>query len=512
MTQSKRETERKYAAPPADDTAWLRELTGVDGVVSVVERGSEDVDAVYHDTEDLRLAGASATLRRRTGGHDAGWHLKLPLPGDSREEVQAPVSPTIPDDLRALALSRTRGAPLTPVVRVRSTRSTRDLLGRDDEKLAELTVDSVHAESLGATTTLAAWTEMEVELAEGADPAVLDLVDKALRKSGIERAPHSSKLARALEETGLGAPRLPDARAEKVVPGSAGDEVLRYVDEQVRALVDLDPAVRRDLPDAVHQFRVACRRLRSVLRSYRSVLDRAVTDPIRRELKWLGGELAEARDHEVLAERLRGRVEASPPELVLGPVAARLQAWHVAGTAEARRRTLDALNSPRYLALLDALAALTQQPPLRRKAARKPGKAMPRAILKEYDRLAARVTHALELPPGKDLDVALHEARKAAKKARYATEPARASLGKPAKRLGKRVKALQKVLGDHQDSVVARDSLRRQAVAAHAAGEPGFTWGLLYGQEQAAAAERERELPAAWARASKPRLRKRLAR
>ena len=153
MTQSKRETERKYAAPPADDTAWLRELTDVDGVVSVVERGSEDLDAVYHDTEDLRLAGASATLRRRTGGHDAGWHLKLPLPGDSREEVQAPVSPTIPDDLRALALSRTRGAPLAPVVRVRSTRSARDLLGRDDEKLAELTVDSVHAESLGATTT-----------------------------------------------------------------------------------------------------------------------------------------------------------------------------------------------------------------------------------------------------------------------------------------------------------------------------------------------------------------------
>lgn len=512
MTQSKRETERKYAAPSAGDTAWLRELTGVDGVVSVVERGSEDLDAVYHDTEDLRLADASATLRRRTGGPDAGWHLKLPLPGDSREEVQAPLSETVPDDLRDLALSRTRGAPLTPAVRVRSTRSTRDLVGPDEAVLAEVTVDSVRAESLrGGITTLAAWTEMEVELADDTDPAVLDLVEKALRKSGIERAAHPSKLARALEETGLGAPRLPDARAEKVVPGTAGDEVLRWVDEQVRTLVALDPAVRRDLPDAVHRFRVACRRLRSVLRSYRSVLDREITDPIREDLKWLGGELADARDREVLAERLDARVVAAPRELVLGPVAARLQAWHVAGTAEARRRTLDALNSPRYLALLDSLATLTRQPPLRPKAERKPTKAMPKAILKEYDRLAARMAHALDLPPGKDLDKALHEARKAAKKTRYATEPARASLGAPAKRLGKRVKAVQRVLGDHQDSVVARDTLRKLAVAAHAAGEPGFTWGLLYGQEQAAAADRERQLPAAWADASKPRLRKRLA-
>ncbi|MER5450804.1 CYTH and CHAD domain-containing protein [Streptomyces sp. NPDC002766] len=512
MTQSKRETERKYAAPSADDAAWLRELTGVDGVVSVVERGSEDLDAVYHDTEDLRLAGAAATLRRRTGGPDAGWHLKLPLTGDSREEVQAPLSETVPDDLRDLALSRTRGAPLTPVVRVRSTRSTRRLVGSDEEVLAELTVDSVRAESLRGTTTLAAWTEMEVELAEDADPAVLDVVDKALRKSGIDRAAHASKLARALEETGLDGPRLPDARAERVVPGSAGDEVLRHVDEQVRTLVALDPAVRRDLPDSVHRFRVACRRLRSVLRSYRSVLSREITDPIRENLKWLGGELADARDREVLAERLDARVDASPPELVLGPVEARLRAWHVAGTAEARRRTLDALNSPRYLALLDSLATLTEQPPLRRKAAREPRKAMPKAILKEYDRLAARMAHALDLPPGKDLDAALHEARKAAKKTRYATEPARASLGKPAKRLGKRVKAVQRALGDHQDSVVARDTLRKLAVAAHAAGEPGFTWGLLYGQEQAAAAERERQLPAVWADASKRRLRKRLAR
>ncbi|MEU6260748.1 CYTH and CHAD domain-containing protein [Streptomyces sp. NPDC047043] len=512
MTRSKRETERKYAAPSADDTSWLPELTGVDGIASVVERGIDELDAVYYDTEDLRLAGASATLRRRTGGADAGWHLKLPLSGDSREEVQAPLSDTVPDALRDLALSRTRGAQLTPLVRIRSTRRTWHLVDSDRAVLAELTVDSVRAESLRGTTTLAAWTEMEVELADDADPALLDLVDKALHRNGIDRADYPSKLARALEAIGLGGPRLPDARAERVEPGSAGDEVLTYLDEQVRALADLDPAVRRDRPDSVHKMRVTCRRLRSTLRSYRSVLARDVTDPIRDDLKWLGGELGAERDQEVLMERLGSRIGHEPPELVLGPVAARLKAWNVANTSAARERTLEALRSPRHLALLDSLATLTERPPLRRKAARKPKKVMVKAILKEYDRLADRTTHALELSPGTERDTALHEARKSAKKTRYATEPARASLGKHAKRLGKRVKAVQKVLGDHQDSVVARDALRNLALAAHAAAEPSFTWGLLYGKERAVAAERERELPDVWADASKRRLRKALVR
>jgi CHAD domain-containing protein len=510
MAQSTRETERKYEAPSPDDTSWLTELTGVDGIESVVERDTEELDAVYYDTDDLRLAGTSATLRRRIGGADAGWHLKLPLSDDSREEVQAPLGDAVPDTVRDLVLSRTRGTELRPLVRLRTIRSTRQLVGSQDTVLAELSVDAVHAASLRGGATLASWTEMEVELAQDADPSLLDLVDKTLSKHGIERAHHASKLARALEETGVAAPRLPDKRAENVAPGSAGEEVLTYVEQQVHQLVDLDPAVRRDLPDSVHQMRVACRRLRSILRSYRSVLDREATDPVRAELKWLGGELGAERDHEVLEERLRTGIRGLPRELVLGPVTARLQVWHITRSSEARQRTLDALNTPRYLSLLDSLTTLTARPPLRRKAARKPEKVMVKAILKEYDRLAGRVAHALELSPGPECDTALHEARKSAKKVRYATEPARVPLGKSAKRLGKRVKAVQQVLGDHQDSVVARGALRNLALAGHTTGEPGFTWGLLYGQEQAVARKRERELPGVWARASKPRLRKAL--
>ncbi|MGX1675309.1 CYTH and CHAD domain-containing protein [Streptomyces sp. NPDC055400] len=511
MVHSMQETERKYEVPSSSDTSWLPPLDRVEGVTSVVDRSLEDLDAVYYDTDDLRLSGSAAILRRRTGGSDAGWHLKLPLPGDSREEVQAALTDAVPDALRDLALSRTRGAELTPVVRIRSTREVRDLVDAEGGVLAELSIDAVRAQSLRAEGRSAAWREMEVELAEDADPALLDAVEKRLREHGIARAQSSSKLARALDEM-ASVPGGERDEAADLAPGSAGEQVLAYVREQIRVLTALDPAVRRDRPDSVHRMRVACRRLRSCLRSYRSVLDREVTAAIRGDLKWLAGELGAERDQEVLMKRLTRGVKALPGELVLGPVSARLQAWNVARGSESHQRSLGALGSRRYLALLDSLAALGQQPPLRAKAGKAADKVMAKAVLKEFDRLAQRMAPALDLPPGPERDVALHQARKAAKKVRYAAEAARPTLGKPAKRLGKRVKAVQKVLGDHQDSVVARGTIRDLAVAAQTTNEAGFTWGVLYGGEQAVAHSRERELLTVWERASAPKLRKRLSR
>ncbi|WP_328939968.1 CYTH and CHAD domain-containing protein [Streptomyces tauricus] len=509
MVQSMRETERKYEVPSPADTSWLPELERVDGVAEVVDRGPEELDAVYYDTDDLRLSGSSAVLRRRTGGTDAGWHLKLPLSGDSREEISSALTDTVPAALLDLTRSRTRGAELTPVVRIRSTRQVRHLVDADGTTRAELCVDSVRAESLRADGRHAAWNELEVELAEDADPAILDAVEKKLRKKGIARAHSPSKLVRALDET-VTTPAGASEGSVRPDPEQAGAQVLAYVREQIGALTALDPAVRRNRPDSVHKMRVACRRLRSCLRSYRSVLDHEATDAIRGELKWLAGELGAERDHEVLMERLSGEIEALPDELVLGPVAARLRVWNVVESTESHLRTLEALGSRRYLDLLDSLAALVEKPPLRAKAAKDAEKVMAKAVLKEYGRLDARMTDALELSPGPERDVALHEARKAAKKVRYAAEVARPALGKPAKSLGKRVKSVQQVLGDHQDSVVARDAVRDLAVAAQTAGEAGFTWGLLYGTEQARAENRERELPSVWELASAPGPREKL--
>lgn len=507
MADTKREIERKYEAT---DATRLPDLTRVAGVDRVLHRGLTELDAVYYDTADLRLAADSLTLRRRTGGADAGWHLKFPVATGIRDEIHEPLADALPRPLAALLRSRVRHSEVAPVVRLLSSRDVHHLTAADGALLAEVSVDTVLAERLAGEGSGAAatWTEIEVELADDGDPALLDAVEKRLRKAGVRPAKSASKLARALAET---TPARDEEGWEEVrgkdAPHTAGDHVLAYVRKQIRTLVDLDPAVRRDLPDSVHRMRVATRRLRSAFKTYRKILDRTVTDPVGAELKWLAAELGLDRDQEVLDERLGTRVEALPAALALGPVRGRLRVWSAARRTGSRRRIIGVLDGQRYLDLLDALDALSADPPLRPAAGRAPQRALPRAVLRDYDRLAARLDHALGQPPGPERDTAMHEARKAAKRARYAGDAARPALGRPAKRFAKRVKAVQTLLGDHQDSVVAREALRTLAIQSHAAGESAFTWGLLYGQEEAAAEARERELPEVWARASAPGLR-----
>lgn len=503
MADSKREIERKYEA-----TAQTRlpDLSRVAGVSAVVHRGVSELDAVYHDTEDLRLAAGSLTLRRRTGGSDAGWHLKFPVASGIRDELQEPLSDTLPRSFAGLLRSRLRGSELVPVVRLRTARDVHHLVDTEGATLAEVAVDTVRAERLTGGDGTAAWTEIEVELAENGDPALLDAVERRLRKAGVRPSAMPSKMARALAETAAEQNRKEGAGGT-TPPRTTGDHVLAYIRRQTEAIVALDPAVRRDLPDSVHQMRVATRRLRSALRTYRRILDRSVTDPVGDELKWLAAELGIDRDQEVLDARLRAGLAALPRTLVLGPVHSRLRIRSVTRRGGSRHRTVAVLDGERYLALLECLDTLLAAPPLLPDASRAPERALPRAVLKEYARLAARVGRALELPPGHDRDLALHDARKAAKRARYAAEAARPALGKPAKRFAKQMKAVQTLLGDHQDSVVARDALRTLAAQAHAAGESAFTWGLLYGREEAAAAAGERELPGVWERASRPRVR-----
>ncbi|MEW2065560.1 CYTH and CHAD domain-containing protein [Streptomyces sp. NPDC007346] len=503
MADTKREIERKYEAT---DATRLPDLSRVAGVGRVVQRGVTELDAVYHDTADLRLAAGSLTLRRRTGGADEGWHLKFPVATGIRDELHEPLADTLPRSFAALLRSRLRHDEPAPVVRLLTSRDVRHLTAADGTLLAEVAVDTVCAERLAGegTGATATWTEIEVELADDGDPAFLDAVEKRLRKAGVRPSDSPSKLARALAET---TPVREGKGRKKDAPHTAGDHVLAYVREQIQAIVDRDPAVRRDLPDSVHKMRVATRRLRSAFKTYRTILDREVTDPVGAELKWLAGELGVDRDQEVLDDRLTTRIEELPGTLVLGPVRGRLKIWSAARRTGSRRKVVAVLDGDRYLALLDTLDALSADPPLRPAATRAPAEALPRAVLKDYKKLARRMDRALEQPPGPERDAAMHEARKAAKRARYAGDAARPALGKPAKRFAKRMKAVQSVLGDHQDSVVARDALRTLAIQSHAAGETAFTWGLLYGREEASAEARERELPEVWERASGPALR-----
>ncbi|SEE98162.1 CHAD domain-containing protein [Streptomyces sp. 2112.3] len=551
MADTVREIERKYEI---DDGARLPDLAGVGRVATVAESGVEELDARYYDTPDQRLAADALTLRRRTGGRDAGWHLKLPVAPGVRDEVRAPLSDTPPPELTALVRSRVLEEELVPLIRLRTRRTVRVLHDAGGAPLAELAVDEVHAQRAGKSAKSGAggarWREIEVELLGGGDSGLLDEVGRALVAAGARPASAESKLARALAETGLARerPARPGAGGEtsrpqgsgkrggkamtaknkatagnnKTTAGNnkttagkskttagkkkeptAGDVVLRYVREQVRVIIELDPAVRRDLPDSVHRMRVATRRLRSAFRSYTKVLDRAVTRPIGLELQWLAAELGVDRDREVLTARLQQALAEVPRTLRLGPVAARLRIWSERRRADARREVLSVLDGPRYLELLKTLHALLQEPPLRPAADRPAPDVVAGAVLKDYRRLARRVEAALAAPAGQARDEALHGARKAAKRTRYAAEAARPALGRPAKKFAKRIKRVQQLLGDHQDSVVARGALRELATQAQRAGEGGFTFGLLHGREEARAADRERELPRRWKKASR---------
>ncbi|MFI6008816.1 CHAD domain-containing protein [Streptomyces sp. NPDC051243] len=494
MADTKREIERKYES----DESGLPDLTGVAGVAAVIDKGVAQLDATYYDTVDERLAASSLTLRRRTGGSDAGWHLKFPVGPGIRDEIQAPLSDELPRTLAGLVRSRVRDTELVPVVRLRSDRDVRDLVDADGRVLAEVSVDAVLAERLSGDGGTAQWTEIEVELADGVDPVFLDKVEKRLKKAGVRPSSSASKLQRALAET---APKKKRGQKTRVVraPVTAGDHVLDYIRAQRDAIVELDPAVRRDVYDSVHRMRVATRRMRSAFKSYAKVLDRAVTDPIGEELKWLAGELGVDRDQEVLTERLTAAIDELPRTLLSGPVRTRLRTWSKARSGGSRRRLVNVLDGTRYLELLGTVDALVAGPPLLEAAGGQPETVIGKAVRKDFSRVSGLVEQALGLEPGHERDLALHEARKLAKRTRYSAESAVPALGDPAAGLVKSMKNLQNLLGDHQDSVMTREALRELARQAHAAGEPSFTYGLLYGREERRAAEDEAELPGLWA-------------
>jgi inorganic triphosphatase YgiF len=202
-----RETERKFEVTDGVELPVWTELAGVQ---SLVEPEVQALEAVYYDTDDLRLAQAGVTLRRRRGGDDAGWHLKLPVGGDGRDEVRvsdarAGRRRTPPAELVALTRSITRGVAVGPVAEL-TTRQRRWRLTDDDGRvLVEIVDDHVSAHTLGASTSGMSWREVEVELGGHGDPDLLDRVERRLLDAGIRRSDARSKLARLLGE------RLPAA-------------------------------------------------------------------------------------------------------------------------------------------------------------------------------------------------------------------------------------------------------------------------------------------------------------
>jgi CHAD domain-containing protein len=301
---------------------------------------------------------------------------------------------------------------------------------------------------------------------------------------------------------------LPVAGTRPPPSASAGDVVLAYLRLQEHALRALEPGVRADEPDAVHQMRVATRRLRAALRSFGQVIPRSRTEKVAAELKWLGALLGQARDGEVLSRHLRASLEPVPVELLIGPVRARVQGYFAPRRASAREELIEAFDSDRYAKLLADLGRLALDPPLGPRAAAPARDVLPAAVRKAYRQAAKRMRRARHTPRGQARDVALHQARKSARRARYAAEAARPAAGPPARRFARQMKKVQTVIGDHQDTVIARQAARDLGIGAHLAGENAFTYGLLYEHEAHRAVRLQADARKTWRRASRPRYRR----
>jgi CHAD domain-containing protein len=273
---------------------------------------------------------------------------------------------------------------------------------------------------------------------------------------------------------------------------SGAEVVLSYLRGQVAAIARYDPLVRIDEPDAVHQMRVASRRARSALQAFGDIIDRKTTRPLCEELKWLAATLGQARDTEVMLDRLNATLAAIPPALVVGPVEARVNAHFTAELARTEKIAVAALDGRPYRRLRDHLDGLLVRPPLTPLAGHRAGKVLSKPVRRAGRRLSRALAAVSE---AQDHDAALHEARKAAKRARYAAEAAMPALGSAASAQAAAAKDLQEVLGDHHDSVVARAVLLDIAGEARAAGEDTFTYGLMYQHQSDWAASMEQSLP-----------------
>lgn len=502
VTSEHIEVERKFEA---GEGFALPDLTGVGEVAAVGDPEEQSLEATYYDTPDLRLLRSHVTLRRRTGGADAGWHVKLPAAAGARRELHQPLgraARTAPRAVVAPVLGLLGTAAAEPVATVSTRRVVHRLLDEGGRVLAEVADDAVvgtaFATEPGEPATVTTWRELEVELVDG-DEALLEAVTERLVAAGARPSAVPSKLGRVLDgrlpASAAAAPEAADdgktgkgkkGKKQKAPVRTAGEVVLGAVAGQLQALRDADLAVRAEQPEGVHDLRVACRRLRSILAAFRPVLDRERTDPLREELRWVGAQLSGARDTEVALTHLRELVAAQPVELVLGPVAARLQQTEIKDHHAGAGRVTRTLTDRRYLRLLDALDALLADPPVTELAAAPAPAQLADAVRRTGKRLR-RVVDAAREAEGDDRHHLLHEVRKATKRVRYTAEVAEAEFGAPATALVDCTKQVQDLLGAAQDTVVTRDVAVRVGRAAFAAGENAWTYGRLHGLEEARA-------------------------
>ncbi len=491
------EKEVKLGAGPAFH------LPNLEGVVEGAVVGAPEVlrlETVYHDTADLRLARWGVSLRHRGG---EGWTLKLasidpPKPGATagaleRSELTYPGGPKkVPEAALAVVRAYVRSATVVPVARLSTVRRRVRLNNAAGARLAEVVDDEVSVRD--GRRVAARFREIEVEVpttepdADGASaPSVLEPLVNRLRGAGAGAPDPTPKHIRALGPRAL---EPPEVAPTPVQPQSPAKDVIRSVfAESVAWLLRHDPLVRTSGdPEAIHQARVATRKLRSHLRTFAPLLAPEWTEPLRTELGWLGLALGAVRDREVLLDRLRDRAKGLPvhdqkaAESLLTILAKEI--------TDLRKKVIVDLDSARYVELLERLVQAAAAPVTLADGDLAAIGVLPLLATGPWRRLRSAVRQLPENPT----DPELHRIRILAKRARYAAEAVEPVAGPAAASFGRAAAKLQTVLGEHQDSVTAQAWLR----SVKTGGRRAFAAGELIAMEHIAAAKARASWPKAW--------------
>ncbi|MEO6715025.1 MAG: CYTH and CHAD domain-containing protein [Mycobacteriales bacterium] len=489
-----RELELKFSV---HEPFTLPDLVGGKSPVSATSRPTRaTLRATYYDTDDLRLARWGITLRRRTGGDDAGWHLKLPVAGAAaaaRDEISAPANGRgVPAALTDLVTAYVRGQTLKPVATLRTNRESIILFDDDGEVAAELVDDTVSV--LDGARVIERFREIEIE-SKGAKLGFLKKVGTVLEGSGAVSGTFMPKAVRALGSRAAGPPEV-DLAADVSARSTAGEVVTSFLRLHVRALLAHDSLARQGTDDAVHQMRVAARQLRSGLKTFGSLLDPAWATATREELRWLATSLGGARDAEVMTARLSPQLAALPDDAVRLVASDAVERMLTAAQRRGDAALRTALSEARFTTLLDTLIDATSAPPLSEAAAGRAKDVLPPLAARAWRRLEKSVEKIGDDAP----DEQLHRARIVAKQARYASEACALAFGSPAKRLAQQIVRVQDVLGEHQDAIVACAALHRLARsrAGRESSDLSFALGMLYCRQVQAADEARAALGGVW--------------
>lgn len=429
------ETERKFVLVKG------QVLPGLEEVGDLGPADHFGLIAVYYDTPDYRLYRDGLELRRRTGGREEGWQLKLPTDDpDERIEVRLPLAePRLPRELRERIADLVGEEPLLPVAELHTAREQRELRDPAGTVLALVFADQVRATVSGK---LAEWNEAEVELVAG-PRQFLDRVEEVLGRAGVPRSPISSKFAQAVAEQA--------ARLEQPVDTpEAGAVLMEYLGRQVGVLQALEPEVLANGFDAVHRTRVATRRLRTCLRTYGQMFRGQAIRGLVEEVRWHGEQLGAPRDAEVLADRLGTALAdatADGHEQIANLLTGRLEQRH----AQAHAALVEGMATERYWRLQVALEQFLAEPPLERTAGDPASVVLPNMLTRAVHRVRRRAEHA---DARADDLTRWHAVRKAAKAVRYGAEVLVPVLGEVAERRAEAWENITTLFGEAQDSVI----------------------------------------------------------